>query len=63
MMMERVIISSKLTDEELNVVTGGGVWDAVMLVLQGGTDGSRHEGGASYVALRNGAFVRDLQSR
>ena len=52
-----------MSDEELSVVTGSAAWDAIMLVVQGGTDASRREGGASYAALRNGAFVRDLQSR
>jgi hypothetical protein len=65
--MERDVISSRLThglsDEVLGVVTGSGAWDAIMLVVQSGTDASRHEGGTSYAALRNGAFVRDLQSR
>jgi hypothetical protein len=52
--MEREINLSKstdqeLTDEELNGITGSGVWEAFVCFLQGGTDAShvhtRREGG------------------
>ncbi len=52
--MEREINSSKLadhglTDEELNLVAGGGLYEAFMCFLHGGVDAShktdRREGG------------------